>query len=649
MDSNEAPCAQVLDLITQHGKPVTEDIEVRGGDVRPKTRVALLEDLRVLAQQSAVAPGEPTQHVIQPTPAQRRSSVDHVSILRRNTHSCTDPRHVIHACGLLIEPNHLLARCKPHMKLNAVAAAALDLRSHESLGLSPTQRVPQPAGGKITARGEVARIEQIGFACRVGSHDGRHALPERQFRRLEVAKAKLPEGPQKHGRSIPPALEPARPHRARAVTLYEALPADRFRSACPATLLVMSTFDVEQLRRDFPILKRMVHGKPLVYLDHAASSQRPQAVLDAMEKHYTQHHANVHRGAHQLSAESTDAYEAARGTVARFLGAPDARSLVFTRNATEGINLLARSWGDTNLRPGDEIIVTVAEHHANLVPWQLAAERNGAVIRAIPLTESHRLDLDAYRSLLSPATRVVAVAHMSNVLGVVHPIREIAELARGVGALTFVDGAQAVPHLPVNLAELGVDAYAISGHKMLGPTGIGALWVRPDILEAMPPFLGGGEMIRKVEIERSTYADIPMRFEAGTPAIAEAVGLAAAVCYLEAVGMQDIWTHDHELGKYALEQFDRLEGVTTFGPRGADRGGIVPFVIDGVHPHDVASALDAEGIAVRAGHHCAQPLMKALGVPSTVRASSYLTTTEAEIDALTAAVASARDFFAAIA
>lgn len=411
----------------------------------------------------------------------------------------------------------------------------------------------------------------------------------------------------------------------------------------------MKPLDPQRLRGDFPILAREVHGKPLTYLDHAASSQRPRAVLEAMREHYEHHHANVHRGAHQLSAEATERYEAARETVARFLGAPAARSLVFVRNATEGLNLMARSWGDANLREGDEIVVTVAEHHANLVPWQMAAQRSGARIRAVPLTDEGRLDLDAYRALLGPRTKLVAVAHMSNVLGVVQPVAEIAAAARAVGAITVVDGAQAAAHLPVNVAELGADAYAISGHKMLGPTGIGALWVREEILDAMPPFLGGGEMIRTVEIETSTYAGIPMRFEAGTPAVAEAVGLAAAVRYLDAVGMQAIWDHDRALARHGLQRLDAIAGLTVFGPRGDDRGAILPFVLDGVHPHDLASALDAEGIAVRAGHHCAQPLMRALGVPSTARASTHLTTTAAELDSLADAIVGARDFFGAFA
>jgi cysteine desulfurase/selenocysteine lyase len=411
----------------------------------------------------------------------------------------------------------------------------------------------------------------------------------------------------------------------------------------------MSGLDPARLRADFPILSREVHGRPLIYLDHAASSQKPRSVIRAVSEHYERHHANVHRGAHQLSAEATDRYEAARAAVARFLGAPSPRSLVFVRNATEGINLLARAWGDAELREGDEILVTVAEHHANLVPWQQAAQRTGARIRAVPLGPDQRLDMAAFHAALGPRTRVVAVAHMSNVLGVVHPVAEIAAAARAVGARVFVDGAQAAPHLPVDVAALGVDAYVVSGHKMLGPTGIGALWAREELLESMPPFLSGGEMIRTVEIERSTYADIPMRFEAGTPAVAEAVGLAAAVGYLEEVGMEEIWAHDRALARLMLERLEEIPGVRTFGPRGDDRGGIVPFVVEDVHPHDVASALDAEGIAVRAGHHCAQPLMRALGVPSTVRASAYLTTTEDEIAALAGAVAEARDFFAAFA
>lgn len=410
-----------------------------------------------------------------------------------------------------------------------------------------------------------------------------------------------------------------------------------------------AVLDPHTLRRDFPILDREVDGKPLVYLDHAASAQKPRQVVEAMADYYYRHHANVHRGAHRLSAEATDRYEAARARVAGFLGAPSERSLVFVRNATEGLNLVARSWGDANLREGDEILVTVAEHHANLVPWQQLAQRTGAKIRAVGLTPEHRLDLDDLRAQLNERTRIVAVAHVSNVLGTAHPVAEIASAAHDAGALVVVDGAQAAPHLPVDVAALGADAYVVSGHKMLGPTGVGALWMREEILDAMPPFLGGGEMIRRVEIERSTYADIPMRFEAGTPAIAEAIGLAAAVDYLDAAGMSAVWDHDRALARYALARLRGMDGVTAFGPEGEDRGGIVAFTLEGVHPHDLASALDAEGIAVRSGHHCAQPLMRALGVQSTARVSFHLTTTEEEIDRFVAALEATRDFFAAIA
>lgn len=407
----------------------------------------------------------------------------------------------------------------------------------------------------------------------------------------------------------------------------------------------MNRPDIGKIRSEFPILGRTVHGKPLIYLDHAATSQKPARVLETLDRHYRELNANVHRGAHQLSAEATRAYEDARGRVAAFLGAPSARSLVFVRNATEGLNLLARTWADRELTAGDEIIVSVAEHHANLVPWQLAAQRTGARIRAVPLTAEGRFDMDAYRALLGPRMKLVAVTHMSNVLGTLNPLAEITELAHAEGALVVADGAQAAAHVPVNVSELGVDAYAVSGHKLLAPTGSGALWVREELLETLPPFLGGGEMIRTVSIESSTFADIPMRFEAGTPAIAEAAAFGTAVSYLSEIGMERVWQHGRELAEYALDALAAVPGITLYGPRGPDRGAIVPFNLNGVHPHDVASALDAEGIAVRAGHHCAQPLMKALGVQSTVRASASFTTTETEITALAAALSSAAEFF----
>lgn len=411
----------------------------------------------------------------------------------------------------------------------------------------------------------------------------------------------------------------------------------------------LSEADVAALRRRFPILERRVHGRPLVYLDSAASAQASESVLAAVDDYRRRHHANVHRGAHTLSAEATELYEAARARVARFLGAPDPRGVVFTRNATEGLNLVAHAFGRSRLVAGDEVLVTVAEHHANLVPWHLLAQDRGVVVRGVGLGHDGRVDLDALEAAIGPRTRIVATFHVSNVLGYAQPLRRIADAAHAVDALFVVDGAQAAPHLAVDVAAAGADAYAISGHKLGGPTGVGALWMRPDLLETLPPFLGGGEMIRRVEIDRSTYADIPMRFEAGTPAIAEAIGLAAALDVLDGIGLDAVWAHDRALTRHALAGLDALDGVETYGPRGTDRGGIVPFNVTGVHPHDVASFLDAEGVAVRAGHHCAQPLMRALGVTATARASFWVYTTRDEVDAFVAAVARARDFFAPLA
>ena len=407
--------------------------------------------------------------------------------------------------------------------------------------------------------------------------------------------------------------------------------------------------DPHVLRGDFPILSREVNGKPLVYFDNAASSQKPRQVIEAMTEYYFNHHANVHRGAHTLSVEATEMYEGVRRKVARFLGATDPASVIFTRNTTEAMNLVAHSWGRSVLEPGDEIVVTAAEHHANLVPWHLLAAERGVVVRGVGLRPDHRVDLDELKEVVGERTRLVSTWHMSNVLGVVNPIARIAELAHRVGALLLVDGAQAAPHLPVDVEALGVDFYAISGHKMCGPTGAGALWARPEILREMPPFLGGGEMIRKVFLDSSTYADIPMRFEAGTPNIAEVIGLGAAVDYLEAIGLDAIFEHDQALVRYALERLQPLEGVTLYGPEGDDRGGILAFNIDGIHPHDIATVLDQEGIAVRAGHHCAQPLMRTLNAQAMARASFYFYNTEGEIDRLVDAVVKAREFFAAFA
>jgi len=401
------------------------------------------------------------------------------------------------------------------------------------------------------------------------------------------------------------------------------------------------------LRRDFPILDRQINGKPLVYLDSAASSQKPKQVIEAMTEYYYHHHANVHRGAHTLASEATQMYEAARCKVAGFIGATDPASVVFTRNTTEAMNLVAYSWARTNLVAGDEIVVTEAEHHANLVPWHQLVEERDVRLRVVGLSSDHRTHLEAFQEAITKRTRLVSTWHMSNVLGAINPIEEIADIAHAVGALLLVDGAQAVPHLPVNVESLGADFYAISGHKMCGPTGIGALWAKPEILREMPPFMGGGEMIERVALEASTYADIPTRFEAGTPSIAEAIGFGAAVDYLETITMEAIAKHDAELVSYALNSLKAIDGITLYGPEGADRGGIVAFNVEGVHPHDVATALDQEGIAVRAGKHCAHPLMDALEAPSMVRASFYFYNTETEIDQLSHGLQKAHEFFTA--
>lgn len=396
------------------------------------------------------------------------------------------------------------------------------------------------------------------------------------------------------------------------------------------------------IRPDFPLI---VARPDQVYLDSTASAQKPQVVIETLSRFYREHYANVHRGGYALSLEATQAYENARKTLARFVGA-DEREIIFVRNATEALNLVAYAWAMKTLRPGDEILLTEMEHHANLVPWHFVAKQTGAKIKAIPITPQGRLDLDALDTLLTSRTRLVSVVHMSNVLGTLNPVAEIAKAAKEKGALVVVDGAQSAPHLPVDVKGLGADFFAFSGHKMCGPTGIGVLWGRYEILEQMEPFLGGGEMIREVYIDRSTYARPPQRFEAGTPAIAEAVALGAAAEYLLGVGMENIWKHDQELLEYALHRLDEeLPEVKTFGPRGPDRGGVIAFTLGSVHAHDVACALDQHGIAVRAGHHCAQPLHRKLGVPATARASFYLYTTQEDVDRFLQAMKEVRGFF----
>jgi cysteine desulfurase/selenocysteine lyase len=404
--------------------------------------------------------------------------------------------------------------------------------------------------------------------------------------------------------------------------------------------------DVAAVRGDFPILERRVHDHPLVYLDSAATSQKPRQVLEAMDGYYRRHNANVHRGVHTLAEEATHLFEEARGKVARFVGASE-RATVFTRNVSEAINLVAYAWGLRNLREGDEILVTEMEHHSNLVPWQLVASMTGARVRAIPVTGDYQLDLEALDGLLGRRTRMVAVSAMSNVLGTVNPVAEIAERAHAAGALVLADAAQAVPHAGVRLDSLGVDFLGFTGHKALGPMGVGVLAAREELLERMEPFLGGGEMIRDVDIDRATWNDIPWRFEAGTPNVAEAVGLGAAVDYLQALGMDRVRAHEVDVTGYALKRLGELDGLVVYGPSEVEhRGGMVSFTLGDIHPHDVAQVLDADGIAVRAGHHCAKPLLRRLGVQATTRASFYLYSTTEEVDALVAGLEKVKRFFA---
>jgi cysteine desulfurase/selenocysteine lyase len=406
---------------------------------------------------------------------------------------------------------------------------------------------------------------------------------------------------------------------------------------------VMS-YDVAVVRKDFPILQREVRpGVPLVYLDSAATSQKPLAVLDAIRDYDERHNANVHRGIHTLAEEATALYEGAREKVARFIGAPDSREVVFTKNSTEALNLLARV---IPLGPGDEVVITEMEHHSNIVPWQLACERSGAKLSWIGLTDEGRLDLDDLDRVITDRTKVVAFVHQSNLLGTVNPVATVAARAREVGAYTVLDASQSVPHLPVDVTELGVDAMAFTGHKMCGPTGIGALWARLDVLDALPPFLGGGEMIDEVTMAASTFAPVPHKFEAGTPPIAQAVGLGAAVDYLDALGMEAVHAHEIALTQYLLDGLSSVPGVRIIGPTGTDqRGGAVSFVCAGIHPHDVGQLLDEFGVAVRVGHHCARPACLRYGVPATSRASLHLYSDAADVDALISGLERVRSFF----
>ena len=399
-------------------------------------------------------------------------------------------------------------------------------------------------------------------------------------------------------------------------------------------------------KADFPILGREVHGKPLIYLDSAATSQKPQVVLDAMDAYYRETNANVHRGVYELATDATARFEAGRTAFAELINAQTS-GCVFTKNASEAINLVAWAWGVRSLKAGDEIVLTEMEHHSNIVPWQLVAELTGARVRFAGVTPEGLLDLDQLQALIGEKTRMVAVVHASNVLGTINPIAEVAGMAHAVGAYCLADATQSVPHMPVDFAALDVDFLAATGHKMLGPTGIGILAAKPEILESMEPFLGGGEMISDVRTDGSDWNDIPHKFEAGTPPIAEAVGLAAACGYLSQIGMKTIRDHERELAGYMLEAMSQIPDITIFGPRDLDhRGAAVSFSLPDLHPHDLAQLVDRHGVAVRAGHHCAKPLMRCLGVPATARASAHLYNSPSDVDALVEAIAGARAYMA---
>jgi cysteine desulfurase / selenocysteine lyase len=406
------------------------------------------------------------------------------------------------------------------------------------------------------------------------------------------------------------------------------------------------TFDAERVRAEFPILGQTSRGKRLAYLDSAASTQKPAKVIDTINSFYREANANVHRGVYELSETSTELYDQARATIARLINAADKRECIFVRNTTEAINLVASSWGQANLQSGDTIVLTMLEHHSNIVPWQLIAQQTGAKLRFVDIDDHGRLRMDQYRSILQQETvKMVAVTHVSNTLGTITPLKEITQLAHEAGALVLADAAQSVPHMQVDVQDLGVDFMAFSGHKMVGPMGIGTLYGRRELLQSMPPYMGGGSMIREVHLDHSTWADLPEKFEAGTPSVADAVGMAAAAVYLSDLGFDAIRQHEIQLTNYALGQMREIPGITLFGPDGEDRAGVVSFVLDGAHPHDIASILDGEGVAVRAGHHCAQPLMRRLDVMATARASFYVYNTEEDVDQLVRAIEAVNSIF----
>ncbi len=430
------------------------------------------------------------------------------------------------------------------------------------------------------------------------------------------------------------------------MTSTAAVPATPRLASAPPTPSLASAYDVAAIRAEFPILAAPKGGQSLAYLDSAATSQKPHAVIDAVAQFYRRDNANIHRGLYELGRRATEVYDNARADVAAFLGVADAGELIFTRGTTEALNLLAYAWGLDALRPGDEVLLTVMEHHSNLVPWQMVARRTGANLRFIGIGEDGQLDLSDLDTLLTERTRLVSLVHVSNSLGTINPVAEIARRAHAAGALVAVDGAQSVPHLPVDIPELDCDFFAFSGHKMYGPTGIGGLWGRRELLEAMPPFQGGGDMIDSVQLEHSTYAGLPNRFEAGTPNIAGAAGLAAATQFLKDVGMAAVREHERHLLVYALAALGEVPGLTIYGPREPEqRSGVISFTLGDVHPHDLATILDDDEIAIRAGHHCTQPLMRRLGVAATARASFGVYSTEGDVDRLVAGLHRARSLF----
>ena len=408
----------------------------------------------------------------------------------------------------------------------------------------------------------------------------------------------------------------------------------------------------DRVRADFPILHQEVNGKPLVYLDNAATSQKPLTVLNTLRDYYEQYNSNVHRGVHTLSAKATDAYEAARDKVAAFVNAASRQEIIYTRNASEAINLVAYSWGTSNIQPGDEIILSVMEHHSNLIPWQLLAQKTGAVLKFVELTATEEFDLEHFKSLISERTKLVSTVHVSNTLGCINPVREITAIAHQHGAKVLIDACQSVPHMPIDVQQLDCDWLVASGHKMCAPTGIGFLYGKLDLLRSMPPFLGGGEMIADVFLDRATYADIPHKFEAGTPAIAEAIALGAAVDYLGSIGMEKIYAYEAELTRYLFEQLAQIPEIRTYGPKpgvaGLGRAALAAFTAGDVHPHDLSTILDQAGVAIRAGHHCTQPLHRHLVIQSTARASLSFYNTREEIDVFIAALKEAVEFFGSI-